>query len=190
MPFAYELLLFVLAAAYLSTIAWILRTQPSRYGKQVLTCPETRNHVDVEVDTRRAMLSLLAGVKDLRLQRCSRWPERADCDQGCLLQIDAAPAVLSRVMAKWYEGKGCALCHRPVSSSDWEAGRLALLDRNNNLLELRQIRLEQLPNAFDHCRPLCWTCHQVERARRPVPAVFLKGDRRPRAAEAQIIREW
>jgi hypothetical protein len=190
MPLAYQVLLFVLAAAYVLTLVWIFRRQPARYAGHVLTCPETRGPVEVEVDSRHALVTLLQGVKELRLKQCSRWPERAGCDEACLLQLDTAPAVLTRVMANWCEGRNCAVCNCAVTARDWESGRLGLLDRRNNLVELREIRLDQLPNAFDHYRPLCWSCHQVERSRRPAPAVFLKGDRRPRAAQARMIREW
>ena len=37
--------------------------------------------------------------------------------------------------------------------------------------------LERLASSLESMRPLCWSCHQEERARQAVPARILKGER-------------
>jgi hypothetical protein len=52
-----------------------------------------------------------------------------------------------------------------------------LLNEGQKLFELRDMYLEELQQNLDHMRPLCWNCHQEERARQAVPARVFKGDR-------------
>jgi hypothetical protein len=40
------------------------------------------------------------------------------------------------------------------------------------------MHLDELPSALDKMAPLCWNCHQEERARQAEPQRLLKGDRR------------
>jgi hypothetical protein len=40
------------------------------------------------------------------------------------------------------------------------------------------MHLDEIPSALDHMAPLCWNCHQEERARQAEPPRILKGDRR------------
>jgi hypothetical protein len=40
------------------------------------------------------------------------------------------------------------------------------------------MHLDEIPSALDHMTPLCWNCHQEERARQAAPPLLLKGDRR------------
>jgi hypothetical protein len=43
---------------------------------------------------------------------------------------------------------------------------------------LRHMNLQEVPSVLDHMAPLCWNCHQEERARQEEPPRILKGDRR------------
>jgi hypothetical protein len=60
-------------------------------GERIITCPENQRPAGVLVNTRHVLLMTLEGKSDLRLKSCSRWPERKDCGQECLRQIEAAP---------------------------------------------------------------------------------------------------
>src|SRR6266568_1622017 len=55
-------------------------------GTSAITFPETLQHAAVEVDALHAALA-----DEMRLRTCSRWPEKAGCDQACLHQIEARP---------------------------------------------------------------------------------------------------
>ncbi len=56
------------------------RYRPRRH----LRCPETGNEVEVCVDASRAAFTAAFGEPLLRVKDCSLWPERKECDQGCL----------------------------------------------------------------------------------------------------------
>ena len=46
------------------------------------------------------------------------------------------------------------------------------------LFEMREFSFDEIPAVLEHMRPLCWICHQDERARQPQPHRVLKGERR------------
>ncbi len=59
-------------------------------GTKTVTCPDTGTAADVQLDTHHAALSMAFGPPDLKVTRCSRWPERHYCDQGCVKQVEYA----------------------------------------------------------------------------------------------------
>jgi hypothetical protein len=64
----------------------LLEYQALRRKKSV-ACPETGDAARVEVDARTGAISVALGVPRLRVTACSRWPERASCDQACCKQV-------------------------------------------------------------------------------------------------------
>jgi hypothetical protein len=107
-----------------------------------------------------------------------RWPEKGDCGQECLAQVNPSPENIERLLQKWYHGKTCAICDRPLTPADWRRSRLALLNEHQKLFELRHMHLDELPSVLDQMAALCWNCHQEERARQAESPRLLKGDRR------------
>ena len=176
----FPLALFVLGAILLVALPVGLSLQSyfRNRGRRTVVCPENREPVTVELDNKYSFQTALRGQEHERLQSCSRWPEKGDCGQECLAQIDPTPENLERLLQKWYQGKTCALCERALSPADWRRGRLALLNEKEKLFELRHMHLDDIPSALDHMAPLCWNCHQEERARQAAPPRILKGDRR------------
>src|SRR5215472_11682838 len=83
------LLLALVLAVY---VAIAIRTSMRLRGNRVVTCPETGKPVTVSVDVPHAVASAVWEKADIRLSSCTRWPERQDCDQPCVCQIDAHPA--------------------------------------------------------------------------------------------------
>jgi hypothetical protein len=56
-----------------------------RYRKRrIVRCPETGTGESVKVDATHAALTATYGRPRLRVEDCSRWPQRHDCDQECL----------------------------------------------------------------------------------------------------------
>jgi hypothetical protein len=53
-------------------------------GPRTVTCPETNQPADIELDSVHAAAGAAFGKPDLRVERCSRWPERHECGQECL----------------------------------------------------------------------------------------------------------
>jgi len=52
-----------------------------------LICPENGEPAHVTVDATYAAMTSAVGMNRLRLDGCSRWPERGACDQSCLSQL-------------------------------------------------------------------------------------------------------
>jgi hypothetical protein len=128
------------------------------------------------VDTRLAVATQLStGHPVLRLAACSRWPERRDCGQACLAQIEAAPAdCLARTMlTRWYEGKACVLCRRPIGEIRWSDHRPALRAPDGETVEWPSIRAEELPRVLASHAPVCWNCHVAETLRRQHPELVV-----------------
>ena len=114
------LVVALLAVGALCLAAWpVLRVYSKFRGTRIITCPETKRAAAVEVDARGAALTSARGR--LSLRDCSRWPERQGCGQECLSQIEAAPAdcLLRTILAKWYAGKACVICRKPIPEFDW-----------------------------------------------------------------------
>ena len=81
-------------------------------GKSLITCPETHKPEAVDVAAGEVAVGAFLSEPTLRLKECSRWPERQDCGQECLSQIEVGPAncLVWNIVAQWYEGKSCAFC--------------------------------------------------------------------------------
>ena len=67
---------------------WVLPAWRGYRGKRILTCPKTLESAAVEIDAERVAFSAWGGPPELRLKSCSRWPEKADCRQECLAEIE------------------------------------------------------------------------------------------------------
>ena len=75
----------------------VLSTYVTFRGRRLITCPETHKIEAVDVAARKAALTAVFGEPTLRLDRCSRWPERQDCGQECLQQVETDPEQLPAV---------------------------------------------------------------------------------------------
>ncbi|HUB02659.1 MAG TPA: DUF1761 domain-containing protein [Terriglobales bacterium] len=60
-------------------------------GTRTVNCPETHQPVTVRFNALRAAFTGLTRTPQLTLADCSRWPDRASCDQACI--PDAAHAL-------------------------------------------------------------------------------------------------
>jgi hypothetical protein len=175
----FPILLFFLAAILVTgaPVALSLTEYYKNRGRQSVKCPETGQPVDVEVDRGYAFRMALRGQEHSRLASCSRWPEKGDCGQECLMQLDASPENLNRLLSAWMEGKTCAICTRAITPDDWRQSRMAVLNQDQELFELRDLPAEDLQMALEYTRPLCLKCHQQEHERQAVPCRTFKGAR-------------
>jgi len=176
----FPLALFLIGAVVLLAlpIGVSLQSYRRNRGRKSVLCPENHEPVTVEMDNKFALQTALRGQEHQRLQSCSRWPEKGDCGQECLAQVDPTPENLERLLSKWYQGKSCEICSRALTPADWRRSRLAFLNEDQKLFELRHMHLDEVPSALDKMAPLCWNCHQEERLRQATPPRLLKGDRR------------
>jgi hypothetical protein len=132
-------------------------------GDRVITCPENQRPAGVNVDAGHVLFTTLTGKPDLRLKSCSRWPERQDCGQECLRQIEAAPedCLVRHILTQWYEGKTCALCGKPIGEIQWADHKPALLNAEHHTIQWQDVPAEKVPDVLASCQPVCWNCHIV-----------------------------
>lgn len=175
----FPIILFFLTSVLVvgAPVAMALQDYYKNRGRNSVTCPESGQTADVEVDNRFAFQTSLRGQQHSRLQSCSRWPEKGECAQDCLAQLDPSPENLERLLSKWADGKVCAICTCAITPYDWRQSRLAVLNQRHELFELRDIPAGDLQSVLEETSPLCWTCHVKERQRQAVPHYAFKGER-------------
>ena len=162
----------VLAAlAVILGFAWAAMAFARAYvryrGKRVITCPETEQYAAVDLDAPHAAVTCLWKGPDLRLSSCTRWPERRDCAQDCIRQIELSPSgcQLRAMLTHWYKGRQCAFCHRTFDEIRWLEHRPALLAPGGKIVQWESIRPEAVPEALFTHQPVCWDCKVVEEFR-------------------------
>jgi len=142
-------------------------------GKMLVTCPETHEPAAVKVNVPRAAVEAMVGRHKLALCNCSRWPERADCDQACLEQIERDPERhrVWTIASNWYAGKRCIYCRKPIETLSHFDRSPALLDYEWKTAEWDHLPAETLPAEFSRELPVCWSCHVTETLLREHPDV-------------------
>lgn len=153
-------------------------------GTRVITCPQTGRPAAVEVDSRLAARTASLSRPFLQLEQCSRWPERQDCGQWCLPQIESAPedCLVRAMLIKWYEGAPCAFCGRAISPIHWADHKPALLTPARITVGWDVVAPEDLPEALETHLPVCWDCHIAESFRVRFPDLVLDDPRPARRA--------
>jgi hypothetical protein len=144
-------------------------------GTRVVVCPENREMVAVRVDAKHAAATAPHGHPDLRLDSCTRWPEKAGCGQECLGQIESAPeaCLLRNILADWYQGKACAFCGREFHAIHWHDHQPGLVAPGGAILAWDGFRPEQVLDVLATHRPVCWDCRVAESFRREHPELVI-----------------
>lgn len=152
-----------------------LRTYLKYRGQRVITCPETHQAAAVHVDANNAARKALFGKSYVRLDQCSRWPERQNCGQECLSQVNADPAVclVWNIVDQWYKGKACAYCQKPFTNIHWHDRHPALMAPDHTCVQWNEVAPEKLPEVFESYLPVCWNCYIAETFRRQNPEKVL-----------------
>ena len=166
--FSLELLMWgaVVLLALLVVLGLVFGRAYLKYrGDRVITCPENRRPAGVVVDTGHVLLTTLEGKPDLRLKSCSRWPERQDCGQQCLRQIEVAPedCLVRHILTQWYEGKNCALCGKAIGEIQWADNKPALLNAKGQTVDWSDVPAADIPDVLASHQPVCWNCEVVNR---------------------------
>jgi hypothetical protein len=79
-----------LALAILIPAVWVLAPVWRRASEaRQVQCPELMSPAWIKLDARYAVRRRVFGESGVRIGYCSRWPERAGCDQHCLEQVEA-----------------------------------------------------------------------------------------------------
>jgi hypothetical protein len=136
-------------------------------GTRVVNCPENGVPVAVDVDVRHAVGSASRGHVDLKLSSCTRWPEKANCGQECLSQIEAAPAdcLAQNILASWYAGKSCHYCRSEFGTIEWTDRKPGLLSPTHRVLGWEDVAPASIPEVLETHDPVCARCLVTERFR-------------------------
>jgi len=151
-------------------------------GKRIITCPETHKPEAVDVAVGEAALGAFLSEPTLCLKECSRWPERQDCGQECLQQLEVNPenCLVWNIVSTWYEGKKCVFCQKPFGELHHLDHAPALLSPDNKTVEWKDLRPERLPEIFSTHRPVCWNCHVAHLFRQKFPELVVDREPEPR----------
>jgi len=92
-------MLFLIWALLFLAAACLILFMPALWGKHIynnyrgtrtVNCPETHGPASVRMNAIRAAFTGLSGKPEVSLASCSRWPERAGCDQACIPEAERA----------------------------------------------------------------------------------------------------
>jgi hypothetical protein len=144
-------------------------------GQRLVTCPETLKPAAVHVNLGNVARKAAIGKEQVRLDQCSRWPERQNCGQECLgeLQADPGSCLVWNIVGAWYKGKSCAYCQKPFVEMHWHDRHPALLAPDRTAKQWNGIPAEKLPEVFETHLPICWNCYIAETFRREHPELVL-----------------
>jgi hypothetical protein len=164
----------------------IVRKYQRFRGPRVVTCPETGTAVAVEVNARKAAFTAAVDEPKLHLSSCSRWPERQDCGQECVKQIEEAPdgCLVREKLAAWYLDARCAICGRSIGQIRWIDRKPGLLTPDLQTIDWSEIAPEKLPTVLATHKPVCWNCHLSESFLRRYPDRVVKDPRQPAPRES------
>ncbi len=162
-------LLFLFSVLVIAFVVLRARKRKEEPATRLIVCPEARMPARVELDARHPVMDFLQG-KGTRLRSCSSWPQLAGCEEECLAQIEPQTKI-DDILARWHDGKNCAICSMRLVRADWQRGRAAALDDKGNFIPLREMDWTQFPMALEHYQPLCRACHEAQlRQRRAASA--------------------
>jgi hypothetical protein len=171
------LLLLAVLTVYL-VIA--IRTWRHVRGARIVTCPETQRPVAVRVDVGHAVTSAMWDQPDLKLTSCSRWPERQDCEQPCVHQIETHPDETSprTLAAHFFSSERCAVCARPIEPPTSVTLQPGFLDpASHKVQRWDEVPPQDLAEAIATRHALCSNCTLAEIFRQRFPDRVT--DRRP-----------
>ncbi len=181
----------ILVAAILLVLAFalfVLRAIPALRayftyrGQRLITCPENHSPEAVDVAAGQAALGAFLSEPTLRLKECSRWPERQDCGQECLQQLELNPenCLVWNIVSQWYEGKKCVFCQKTFGKLNHLDHSPALLDLDHNTVEWKDVSPQHLLQVFSTHRPVCWNCHVAQTFRHLHPQLVVDREPEPR----------
>lgn len=142
---------------------------------RLVTCPDNHKPAAVHINDFQTIREALGAKTPLRLDNCSRWPEKAGCGQDCLNEVDADPqhCMVWNMVSTWYEGKSCAYCQKPFAAQHWHDRKAALLAPDHTAKQWNEVAIEALPEILKTHEPICWNCYIAETFRKQHPEMVL-----------------
>ena len=157
--------LFLVLGAVALLVLWkVLPAWRRTRGTRVIVCPETHMEEAVEIDTATAIKDALKGRKTVHLGDCTRWPERQDCEQPCLAQIENSSNGCSVIglLQNWYANKNCVMCESKIGEINWHTHKPGLMSSERKMITWESVPAKKLHNVLSSSLPVCWDCHVVE----------------------------
>jgi len=160
----------VVALGLVAFVAVFIALYVKFRGKRIVTCPETHEPVSAEINAALAASTWLVTQPRFVVTACSRWPERAGCDQACAPQIeaDAEGTRVRDIVTHWYTERTCVYCAKPIEDLVGATGP-GLLNADGELYEWSDIAAEDLPRALASSVAVCARCELTEDFRRRYP---------------------
>ena len=157
----YVIAIALVAVSLFLLVRFFVRAYIRYRDSRIITCPDTGEAAMVEVDAVHAALTSFAGVPDIRLRDCWRWPINQNCGQECLIQLDVAPAkcLVSGVLRRWYDFKLCIYCGKVFHQIQLTDHKPALQSPTGELVEWDAVLLENIQMVMDTYSPVCWDCN-------------------------------
>ena len=159
-------------ALFLFAVSWLARFWRRTAAPRLVTCPETGTAHAVEIDCIHCCGQKLRGKDTMRLSDCTRWPERADCDQPCLEQIVSAAdgCRVRALLDRYYSHRNCALCGKEFGDViDWYQHEPGFIGPDRHVMTWQDVPPEKLPEVMQSQYPLCWDCKIIESVRQKHP---------------------
>lgn len=130
-----------------------------RRDPRIVRCPETLDPVGLRVNHRFVVTA------------CSRWPERAGCDQDCAVEVKALPeeSLVRNIVTNWYRTRECTYCGQRVRAVSGAVVVPALRSPDGTLQEWRDVAPENLPALLETCVAVCAKCELAESFRHDFP---------------------
>ncbi|MDO8835720.1 MAG: hypothetical protein Q7V01_08985 [Vicinamibacterales bacterium] len=166
--------LIVVAVLYFAIRVPVRKYLEAR-GDRLVSCPDNGQEVAVRVDAVHAAVTPNSVSGHLRLESCTRWPEKVGCGQECLRQIEAQPddCLVRMQVDRWYADKSCVLCGKALGDLDWTVHKPAVRSPEGLTVEWHDIKPESLWGVLSSHDPVCWDCHVAETFRRQRPDLVL-----------------
>ena len=164
MTFITGILIPLLALVFIGFGLWrVVRGYLRFRGTRLVACPANGQPAAVELAAWPIAVTAAFSHPTLRLRDCSRWRERAPCDQACLTRIEAAgdDCLVLTILSKWYQGKTCTCCGRQTQVAPWRHTP-CVMSPDLRLCEWKDIRAEDIPNVLVTHLPVCWECLVAE----------------------------
>jgi hypothetical protein len=158
MLFLFWILLFLTAVCLILFMPalWGKHLYNTYRGTRAVNCPETHSPVAVRFNALRAAFTGLSGKPKLSLADCSRWPERADCDQACIPDAEQAKPESGAVVVL---PRANRLAHLPAPIAAGAAWVLGMAWHSEYLFRSQWARNVGLTDQQAHDLARTWAPH-------------------------------
>jgi hypothetical protein len=148
------------------------------HGTRLVTCPENKETAAIGIDPHFAALTATVSDLQMRIGRCSRWPEKEGCAQACLPEVKEAPddTRVEAVAKSFFVEHTCSYCGRKITDADALGHKAALENAAHELRTWDKVPAQMLPTVFTVETPVCWNCYVIERFRREHPELATPRD--------------